>query len=239
MNYLAHGRDALGGGPLGPWRLAGTALPDWLRVLDRRLRIARDTAERVSAVDDGNGEVRGGGDGAGTGSAAEAPEVAALARGVLMHLDDDRAFHSSDAFSDASKVIAALLRPALRAVPGARPSFIAHVLVEVLLDAELARAEPSRIDRYYSALAALDADDVERAAARLTPAPPHGLAALVRRFVAARFVEDYLDDARMLARVDGTFRRVGQPAVVAALAHSVPACRAVVRTRLTRLLAGA
>ena len=205
MNYLAHGVRSLG----DAWLLAGTALPDWLRVLDRRLRISAERAAECGRDPD--------------------PQVAALARGVACHLDDDRAFHSSDAFHAATRDVAAVVRRLAADVPGLRASFVAHILVEVCLDAEIVRADPAVLDQYYEALGGLDADTVERATARLTPAPPERLARLIRAFVSSRFIGEYLDDAAAVRRLDAVFVRVRQPALGEALTALVPAARAIVR----------
>ena len=42
MNYFAHGYRYID----RPWFLAGTALPDWLNVVDRRVRVRKDQASR-------------------------------------------------------------------------------------------------------------------------------------------------------------------------------------------------
>lgn len=204
MNYLAHGRNSLG----DAWLLAGTALPDWLRMLDRSLRIQGDRATEVSTDAD--------------------PRAAALARGVLRHLADDAAFHAAPAFLDATRRVADLLRPLEATLPRLRPSFVAHIVIEVLLDAEIVRADAGALDAYYGTLATLDPADVERIAARLTPAPPAGLARLVRGFIDARFVGEYLDDARVAHRVDQVFRRVGTERLGPELAPILPAARTIV-----------
>ena len=50
---------------------------------------------------------------------------------------------------------------------GFRPHFIGHILVEILLDAELIAADPSRLDAYYRALDRLDAERVTQAVGRM------------------------------------------------------------------------
>ncbi|MCE9635156.1 MAG: hypothetical protein K8T90_05555 [Planctomycetes bacterium] len=217
MNYLAHGFRHTS----DPWFLAGTAAPDWLRMIDRRLRISRERA--AAAADDPD------------------PRVADLARGVLRHLAEDAAFHSSEAFHDATSALGALVRTAVRVVPDGdprvlRPSFVAHLLVETLLDAEIMRDDPGALDRYYAAVASIDADEIQSVAAHVTPIPPAGLADLVRRFVASRFVADYADDARLLRRIDAVFRRLRQPEVSPFLLPTMPEARRIVREHAVALL---
>jgi len=212
VNYLAHGfRHAD-----DPWLCAGTALPDWLRVLSRDLRAHRETAATHASGD---------------------TDVASLARGVLLHHEEDARFHLSGSFASATREVASLVRPLAAEVPGIRPRFVAHLLVETLLDREISRRDPSSVDRYYAALAGLDPADVERAASSLTGVPPQGLANLFAAFVRLRFVEDYADDARLVHRLDQVFRRTRQPPAGDALVRVVPQAGAVVARDASALLA--
>jgi hypothetical protein len=211
VNFLAHGfrraDDA--------WLCAGTALPDWVRVVAPALRTPRDAAAP---------------------HAEGTTPLASLARGVVLHHDEDARFHLSPAFAAASREVAALVRPLAAEVPGLRPRFVAHLLVETLLDREIARRDPSAIGRYYAALGSLDPAEVESVAAPLATSPPRGLGDLVAAFVRARFVEDYADDARLVRRLDQVLRRTRQPEAGRALLPVVPAASAAVALRAMSLL---
>ena len=76
MNYFAHGRRFT----QEPYFLAGTAVPDWLNVVARRVK-ARSKHARVfvNNVD---------------------PRLAALARGIQQHHFDDGWFHETRAFAE-------------------------------------------------------------------------------------------------------------------------------------------
>jgi hypothetical protein len=220
VNYLAHGWRTLAaieeGGADDAWTLAGTALPDWLRVLGGRMRATPDRAAACVGSED--------------------PRLSSLARGVRRHFDDDAWFHASPGFTEASSEAAALVRPLASEVAGLRPSFVAHVLVEMLLDAELLRREPGRADAYYETLGRLDPDEVERVAAPIAIRAPEGLAPLVRTFLAMRFVADYADDARLAHRLDQVCRRVRQPQIGERLRGVLPRVRAVVAANVVALL---
>src|SRR5579864_6568298 len=133
MNYFAHGLQFVD----RPYFLAGTALPDWLSVVDRRVRLR---ARQVHPFADGSGT-----------------PSAELAAGVLQHLDDDAWFHNTPAFAVASAQLTLVIREALPADDGHRPSFLGHILTEMLLDAVLIERHPERLSRYYKALSQLDA----------------------------------------------------------------------------------
>src|SRR5579863_1721413 len=111
MNYFAHGIRFLD----SPYFLAGTALPDWLSIVDRRVRLRPALVTPFS-------------DGAGTPQAE-------LAAGVLQHFADDDWFHKTPAFAVASAKLTVLFREALPSDDGHRPAFLGHILTEILLDA--------------------------------------------------------------------------------------------------------
>jgi hypothetical protein len=222
MNYLAHGwRFAA-----EPCFLAGTAAPDWLSVINRRVRLrSRRAAKHVADTD---------------------PVVAAVARGVVQHHADDAWFHGTRAFNELSLTFAVRLRGALPGDEGFRPSFLGHILVELLLDAALGEEDLRRLDAYYAALAALDAAAIQKAIVRLVSGPLDRAAAaeepscavqrLIARFLDERFLYDYLDDARLLVRLNHVMRRVGLPALPDQVAELLPEMRAVVRRRRDELL---
>src|SRR4029079_4566394 len=91
MTFLPHALRFLD----RPYFLAGTALPDWLSVVDRRVRLRARHVEPFA-------------DGAGT-------PAAAVAAGFLQHLDDDACFHRTPAFAVASAELTVLFREALPA----------------------------------------------------------------------------------------------------------------------------
>jgi hypothetical protein len=225
MNYLAHGWRFAS----DPYFLAGTAAPDWLSVIDRKTRLR----SRVAAgfIEDAD------------------PVLAAVARGVMQHHADDAWFHATPAFNELNLAFALKIRDALPGDEGFRPSFLGHILVELLLDATLAEDQPGRLDDYYAALAALDPAATENAIDRLATraardsaqeAPPQSgglrVATLIPRFIAERFLYDYLDDGKLLTRLNHVMRRVGLPQLPLSLAELFPAMRHRVRERMAELL---
>lgn len=212
MNYLAHGRDCLA----DPWQLAGTALPDWLRVLGRRPRVhAEDALPHDGSAD---------------------PALRALAHGVLRHHREDAWFHTSEAFRDVGHDVAGLLRAVLPRDAGHRPRFLGHLVLEVLLDAALAEKRPGLLDAYYHALDEVDPDRLAELATALAGADASRLGPLVRRFREARFLGEYASDEGVRHRLGQVLRRVRQPALPAAFLTALPPARQAVLSRLDDLL---
>jgi hypothetical protein len=163
-----------------PYQLAGTAAPDW------RAR------EKLAAVwiDDPD------------------PIVSSVARGVVQHHQDDAWFHQTAIFNELCLRLTILIRDALPPDQSLRPSFLGHILVELLLDSELIARHPEQIAAYYAALDALDPAEVMAALNRMTTKPAAGLELLIPRFSAERFLYDYAADERLLFRLNAVMRRV-------------------------------
>jgi len=212
MNYFAHGRDFVD----NPYFLAGTCVPDWLGVVDRKVRARAVAAARF--VDDVD------------------PRLAAVARGIVQHHHDDRWFHQTQAFVELSLELTLALRDALDDRQGMRPSFLGHILVEILLDAELIAEQPEKLAAYYAALASLDIAAVGQAVNRIATRPTDELGPLVERFAQVRFLYDYADNGKLLMRLNQVMRRVRLAQLPAEMLLLLPAFRQKVRHRREELL---
>ncbi len=212
MNYLSHGRHYLHG---DPWIVAGTSLPDWLGAVDRRCRIVPARAEEQSA--------------------APGP-LGALARGVLAHLADDRWFHSNACFDEVTGELTRRIRAAYPEHRRLRASFIAHILLEMLLDASLDRRGQVTFDAYYAALEHIAPDELQRCAVELTNRPSEDLSRGLRFFRRVRFLYGYRDDDALLRRLTGTLTRARQPALPGTFHELLPGARRLVHERAEELL---
>jgi hypothetical protein len=212
MNYFAHGRHAL----RQPYVLAGTAVPDWLRVVNRRLRVR--SVQAAAFVDDAD------------------PVVAAIAQGIVQHHHDDGWFHAAQAFAQLSLAASAAVRGLATSDQGMRTWFVGHVLVELLLDAELFRRRPANMDGYYAALGEVDPGAVAAAVGRIAGANTTGLTRLIPGFLRERFLPDYADDAKLAYRLGQVLSRVNLPPLPSALVELLPELRSEVAVRTDELL---
>lgn len=214
MNYFAHGRNFLS----DPYFLAGTAVPDWLSAVDRRVRVkTKHAAPFLEHAD---------------------PRLAALAAGIQQHYRDDRWFHATRAFAETSWQLTAAVRDALPGDEGFRPSLLGHILVEILLDATLIADAPQQLDAYYAACARLDVVAVTDGVSQMARQPVELLGVFIPGFCAERFLYDYRDDAKLLARLNRVMRRVQLPALPDRFVELLPPARQMVRQRRDELLAG-
>lgn len=212
MNYFAHGRQFVA----EPYFLAGTAVPDWLSVVDRRVRVRRKAA--LLFVDDKDAR------------------LAAVARGIVRHHEDDDWFHRTPVFAELSWRFTAMTREFLSDDTGLRPSFLGHILVELLLDATLIAENPASLDTYYAAMGTVDTHAVSAAVNRMATQPTDRLGPLIPRFSAERFLYDYLDDAKLLFRLNQVMHRVKLPALPAGFRDLLPQVREKVSQRKDELL---
>lgn len=212
MNYLAHGWRFCD----QPYFVAGTSAPDWLSVIDRKMRLRGRRAAEFIEHDD--------------------PQVRDFARGVMQHLADDDWFHQTAAFAELSWQFTVEIRDRLPPDDGFRPSFVGHILVELLLDAAIAEQDPRRLDDYYAALAQLDPVATQHVINTLATRTSDRIALLIPRFLSERFLYDYLDDDKLLTRLNHVMRRVGLPLLPEDLLEFLPRARNAVRQQREALL---
>ena len=214
MNFLCHGYQFTD----RPWFLIGTALPDWLSVVDRRVRARPRGVRRLFANPD--------------------QRAVELAAGVLRHQRDDAWFHRNRAFVELNLDFTVAIRQRLPADHGFRPSFVGHILVELLLDWEIEQRLPGSLDRYYRTLEPIDLTLVRFFVERMVigRGSVERLPQVISRFSSARFLYDYAQDAKLLFRINGVMQRVGLPALPESLCTWFPEARRQVHARYDELL---
>jgi hypothetical protein len=212
MNYLSHAYQHLH----DPYFVAGTSLPDWMSVVDRRNRARSQSAEAVTSDPD--------------------PRAAAMAAGVVRHHHDDRWFHQSGQFGMLSTQFAVELRSRLNEPTGHQAGFVGHIVVELLLDAVLTEQNPDYLSGYYMALESLDLELVQATANRICTKPFEGLQLLIPRFIGERFLADYITDQLLWMRLNHVMRRVGLMPLPASVVQWLAGARDRVRHDAEALL---
>ena len=185
MNYLAHAHAVLE----HPYQVAGTALPDWLHVAVPGVRLAPARLRRLGRLN--------------------RPAWEELRQGVLRHHRDDQWFHLHAPFV---RLCAAARRELAGTVPSGSPhvhAFLAHLVVELLLDGVLLERQPALGHRYYAALQRVDTESVCEFVHHLGGRPCPGLERFIARFCQLRFLFDYLEDGKLWFRVTQVLTRAG------------------------------
>lgn len=184
MNFLAHAAPYL----KEPWVAIGSCVPDWLSVVDRKIRARRRmAAEFLVAADEA---------------------LAGVARGICHHIDDDHWFHNSEAFTTMNLQLAVELRDRLPGDRGFRPMFVGHIVIEMLLDAHRIRKTPEVCDRFYEILMTADHERTQAAVNQITGRPTEKLVNVIHRFTEIEFLRDYLDSEKLLFRLNQVMKRV-------------------------------
>ncbi len=214
MNYFAHGRRFLS----DPYFLIGTAVPDWLSVVNRRARARQRLAAPFMDHAD--------------------PKIAALASGIVQHHRDDHWFHQTQAFAQLNLRFTVALREILTPDPGFRPSFLGHILVELLLDAVLIEQRPQQLDAYYAAIDSVSPEEISATVNLMITSQTGMLSMFIPRFSSARFLYDYGQDDKLLFRLNNVMRRVRLAPLPPRVAAFFPEARKLVRQRQDELLAG-
>jgi hypothetical protein len=191
LNYFAHAIPFLD----NPFFVAGTAAPDWVRLLPK-VRVGSKVVARHLESD----------------SCPAAEPHLDFCRGILQHHIDDDRFHNSEAFLGLNVRLASRFRelmPECGADESMRIGFVSHITVELLLDAHLIEAFPDKIVAYYRLLDGIDDSKLAWSLEAILQRPIEHFSRIVRRFTVERFLYDYSDDARLLRRINQVMKRVG------------------------------
>lgn len=213
MNFLTHALPYLE----HPVLAVATGVPDWLNVVDRSIRArGRMAREFLDSEDD---------------------DLRMVARGILRHIEDDRWFHGTEAFVQTNLQLAVQLRDRLPGDAGFRPTFVAHILIEMFLDAFWIRDDATFVRRYYESIEAVGGETIQRCVNTITGKPTDQLSAVIERFVDARFLYDYLDHDKLLLRLNQVMKRVRLAPLPEELLQWLPDAQKLVESRRQRLLA--
>jgi hypothetical protein len=212
MNFLSHAIPYLD----DPLLAVSTGVPDWLSVVDRKIRAREKLAKAYLESED--------------------IELRRVAGGVIRHIEDDRWFHGTQAFVETNMQLAVQLRDLLPGDSGFRPTFVAHILIEICLDALWIRDDSSIADDYYSTLRSIPPTTIERCVNAITGKPTDQLAVVIERFCDVRFLYDYLDDDKLLMRLNQVMKRVRLEPLPVQVRDWLPEANKLVESRRRQLL---
>ncbi len=201
MNYFAHALPFLD----RTYYAAATGIPDWLTVCDRQVRLRSKHVAPFRESEDST--------------------IAEVAGGITQHLLDDARFHATRAFTETWTELTVVVRGALHEERGFRPSFLGHLLAEVLLDAALINKHPEALHRYYALLDAVCPERIQAAVNRMAPRPTSRLAPMIEAFREARILSDYAEDGKLMVRLNQVMVRVGCLPLHEGFAGILPAAR--------------
>ncbi len=221
MNFFAHAIAFLD----NPYFVAGTSAPDWLSVADRPVRIRARLIDKFLGendqddVDENCTDLR-----------------FAFAAGARQHLTDDDWFHRQRVFTEVNADLAGRFRRDLGPDDNFRAGFLGHIVTEMLLDRVLIERCPELLDRYYEAVAFVDAEEIQATVGQIATRPTDRLSSLLPRFVDERFLQDYVDEKKLLFRLNQVMRRVKLPVLADEIEETLAESLEVVEARHRDLL---
>ena len=195
--------------------VVGTSIPDWLTMVDRRVRARRRLAQPVAANPDHPHN--------------------ALAAGIVQHHEDDQVFHGNPSFIQLNLDFAREIRKFqtggdAKAIPASsdaiqagsanaesneelnasfRPHFAAHILIEMLLDSSLAQLLPGKLEAYYQIVADIDPAEIQQGVNQIAVRSTDKLQRFIDVFLSERYIFDYLQDRGVLYRLNRILARIG------------------------------
>ena len=215
MNYFSHALPFL----TDPYFMAGTAVPDWLGVADRGVRMRPKNVEPLAA--DPN------------------RETAAVAGGLLQHFRDDAQFHQTRAFTEINLELSAAIRRVLAAdsdVSG--PVFSATCWSRYFWTGRWPRITPAAWMPTIGPWNWSNPPSVQEAVNRMSARGTDRLAPMIFLFCRERILWDYGQDGKLMVRMNQVMRRVGFPPLPESVQELFPAARQLVRRRQHELLEG-
>ena len=213
MNFLCHAIPYLDTQPL---LAVSTGIPDWLSVVDRKIRARRKLA--IPHLDSENESLR------------------QVAGGVIRHIEDDRWFHASEAFVTTNLELAVQLRDLLPGDTGFRPMFVGHIIIEMLLDAYWIEKNREFADQYYATIEQVDVSVIQDCVNQITGKPTDRLGEIVEKYCEMKFLYDYLDNAGLLLRLNQVMKRVKLQPLPDSLMPWLQTTRQLVESQAQRLL---
>lgn len=212
MNYFTHALNHRE----HPYLMAGTAIPDWLSVADRKVRLRPRLLEPWL---DSTDEVQ-----------------AQVARGSLQHLSDDDWFHSTRGFAEVTSELTHLFRQHLGQDDRYHCGFLGHVGMELLLDGVLIELYPTQFEDYWNQLNQVDPQLIQDAVNRMARIPTERLAWLIDVYRREQFLRSYTSDRSLLYRLNQVLLRVKLSPIPESTEEVVSLGRGLVQNRLRDLL---
>jgi hypothetical protein len=131
-------------------------------------------------------------------------------QGFQRHLLADSIFHNTDFFSSQTRYIRNVLEQAGLVQPGLRLFFVAHVLLEIMLDRLIIKTHPDIPDRFYNDLAAVDEQAIAGFFSGLLSQVPERLFHSLARFKEHKYLYSYAENEQLFFALNRIMERAGQ-----------------------------
>lgn len=173
MNFLSH--YYFDRSNPDPYQVMGGVLPDLVKNVrkDWTFRPERRTVENPS------------------------PELLSILTGWKQHISIDSIFHCSDFFNHHTALIRTAIAPVLERSP-VRPSFLAHISLELMLDSLLQTEGIVDPDHFYTQLSKCSRPYLEQFLAMNNADRPDLFFPFLEEFIHSRYIHTYRDPVQIM-----------------------------------------
>jgi acyl carrier protein phosphodiesterase len=189
MNFLAH--FFLDKDHPSAFFIVGAATPDLLSIYNSGLRIKAGQVDHLNADAQAHGEPH-------------------FLEGLARHFHADRVFHSSPLFSAETHEFSKMLGQTFSEQDVPRKYFIAHILLELLMDKVLIRHDAQLLPNYYRHFESLAPFEAVRKATETVAAHPlPNYESFLQKFVENKYLYHYTENDHLIYILRRLLRRVG------------------------------
>jgi hypothetical protein len=135
------------------------------------------------------------------------PQLTSLLRGWKRHLAIDKHFHSSDFFATHTSAIRTAVLPVLQNTP-IRPSFVAHIGLELMLDSLLLTENVINPDDFYDTICGSDRSALNHFLILNNADNPDLFFGFLDEFIEARYLHSYRDAHQIMYAINRICLRI-------------------------------
>ncbi len=172
-----------------PFFFLGVITPDLVGIFDRKVKLKDHTLPEITPAN-------------------LSLEELSFYKGVKRHFEADAVFHTCDFFSRETQALTLRLRSAFDEKRLPRSYFLAHILVELLLDKILIRHHPTILQEFYQHLREIPFQRKTRLTEWVCQTNMHRYQAYLMRFEERQYLYDYADWRHILFVMRCTLEKV-------------------------------
>jgi len=139
------------------------------------------------------------------------PEFKEFSEGMQQHQMVDRQFHSSAFFTNEIPFIRKVLEQNGLKLPGVRLFFVAHIMLELMLDRLILLDSNKSADLFYHDIEAIDINEVNAFFDPGLNEGGHSFSDFFTRFREAKYIYNYVKDDDFIYALNRIMKRASQP----------------------------
>jgi hypothetical protein len=132
-----------------------------------------------------------------------------LLKGCEKHYESDKKFHSSDFFNSCYLVALEKINASNLSIDFNRKWFVAHVVVELLLDRNIVKQQRSLADAFYQSLNDIDEAELTAFLVKQGMADPDAFFSFFNHFRSVQYIYHYTDNNKLMYSLTRIMQRAG------------------------------